>query len=227
MWLGLSIFSQLSITKCGAVCFQFIHFPCDDWENIYASSNYHLQIGSMNYYPLLRARLWNNGMRCMSLYVLKHLGLACFESYSQTYRLRRSNTASTWETCIQIWTTCLFLDANTTSLPDAVSCQHGMLPMIGNLRCCKNIHWGNKGLCHSSMDVCWPHDIVPDKIKSHLNYHCQLTFNDWGIPKHKAEVLPVCIRCTTLLPKQSDILLCITDMYIWFMHLNSPTYSTL
>ena len=30
----------------------------------------HHQIGSMNYYPLLRARSWNNGMRCMSIFLL-------------------------------------------------------------------------------------------------------------------------------------------------------------
>ena len=107
----------------------------------------------MNNYPLFRVSSWNNGMRCVSLYVLMYVGLACFESPSQTYRLHRSSTASTWKTYIRIWTTCLFVDVNTTSLPDAVSCQHGMLPMIGNLRCCKNIHWGNKGLCHSSMSV--------------------------------------------------------------------------
>ena len=128
-----------------------------------------------------------------------------------TTRLHRSITASTWETCFRIWTTCLFLDVNTTSLPHTVSCQHGLLPMIGNLRCCNNIYWGYKGLYHSSMDVCWPHDIVASKIKSHLNYHCQLTCDEWGIPKHKVDVLPVCIRCTTLLPKQADILPCIMD----------------
>ena len=55
---------------CGAVCFQFTHFPCDDWENIYTLSYYHHQIGSMNYYPLFRVRSWNNGVRCMSLYIL-------------------------------------------------------------------------------------------------------------------------------------------------------------
>ena len=32
-----------------------------------------------------------------------------------TIRLHRSNTASTWETLIRIWTTCLFLDANIAS----------------------------------------------------------------------------------------------------------------
>ena len=29
------ILSIIHYTLCGAVCFQFIHFPCDDWENIY------------------------------------------------------------------------------------------------------------------------------------------------------------------------------------------------
>ena len=27
------------------------------------------QIQSMNYYPLFRVRSWNNGVRCMSLYI--------------------------------------------------------------------------------------------------------------------------------------------------------------
>ena len=93
--------------------------------------------------------------------------------------------------------------------------QHGLLPVIGNLRCCNNTHWGNKGLCHSSMDVCWQHDIALSKIKSHSNCHCQLTCDDWGIPKRKAEILPVCIRCTTVLPKQAEILLCITTCNLW------------
>ena len=57
-------------TICGAVCFQFTHFPCDDWDNIYSLSYYHHEIGSMNYYPLFRVRSWNNGVRCMSFYIL-------------------------------------------------------------------------------------------------------------------------------------------------------------
>ena len=35
-----------------------------------ALSYYHHQIGSMNFYPLFRVMSWNNGMRCMSLYIL-------------------------------------------------------------------------------------------------------------------------------------------------------------
>ena len=52
----------------GAVCFQFTHFPCDAWDDIYTLSYYH-QIGSMNYYPLFRVRSWNNGVRYICLYV--------------------------------------------------------------------------------------------------------------------------------------------------------------
>ena len=33
------ILSVIHYTICGAVCFQFTHFPCDDWENICTLSN--------------------------------------------------------------------------------------------------------------------------------------------------------------------------------------------
>ena len=62
------ILSVIRYAIYGAVCFQFTHFPCDDWDNIYTLS-YH-QIGSMNYYLLFRVRSWNNGMPCMSFYIL-------------------------------------------------------------------------------------------------------------------------------------------------------------
>ena len=75
VWVRLSIFFSvihytIHYTICGAVCFQFTHPPCDDWENINILSYYHHQIGSMNYYPLFRVRSWNNGVRCMSFYIL-------------------------------------------------------------------------------------------------------------------------------------------------------------
>ena len=63
------ILSVIHYTICGAVCFQFTHCSCDDWENIYTLSYYHHQIGIMNYYPLFRVRSWNNGVRCMSFYI--------------------------------------------------------------------------------------------------------------------------------------------------------------
>ena len=64
------ILSVIHCTICGAVCFQFTHFSCDDCENIYTLSYYHHQIGSMNYHQLFRVRSWNNGVRCMSFYIL-------------------------------------------------------------------------------------------------------------------------------------------------------------
>ena len=50
VWVRLSIFSPLSfIQYVGLYGFQFTHFSCDDWENIYTWSYYHHQIGCMKY----------------------------------------------------------------------------------------------------------------------------------------------------------------------------------
>ena len=53
------------------------------------------------------------------------------------------------------------------------------------------------------MDVSWPRDIIPSKIKSNLNCRCQLTCDDRETQNTKAKVLPVYIRCTTLLQKHN------------------------
>ena len=50
------ILSVVHYTICGAACFQFSHFRCDDWENTYTLSYYHHQNGSTNYYPSFRFR---------------------------------------------------------------------------------------------------------------------------------------------------------------------------
>ena len=66
------ILSVIHYTICGAVCFQFTHFSCDDLENAYTLSyHHHHQIRSMKYYPLFRVRSWNNGVHCMSFYILR------------------------------------------------------------------------------------------------------------------------------------------------------------
>ena len=41
------------------------------WARFNTLSYYHHQIGSMNYYPLFMVGSWNNGVRCMSLYIPK------------------------------------------------------------------------------------------------------------------------------------------------------------
>ena len=43
-----------------------------DCENIDTLYYHHQQIESMIYYPLFMVRSWNNGMRCISLYILTH-----------------------------------------------------------------------------------------------------------------------------------------------------------
>ena len=63
------ILSVIHYIIYGAVCFQFSHLPCDDWENI----NFVLSSSSNRKYELLPivegVRSWNNGMRCMFLYI--------------------------------------------------------------------------------------------------------------------------------------------------------------
>ena len=72
VWVRLSIFSPLSIIQyVGLYVFSLpISFVMIERIYIYTLSYYHHQIGSMNYYPLFRARSWSNGVRCMSFYIL-------------------------------------------------------------------------------------------------------------------------------------------------------------
>ena len=70
MWVRLNIFSQLSIIQYMGLCVFSLPISLVMVERIYTLSYYHHQIGSMNYYPLFRVRSWNNGMPCMTLYIL-------------------------------------------------------------------------------------------------------------------------------------------------------------
>ena len=65
--------SDLSIifhAKYGAVCIQLTHFSYYECENTCTRSYYHHQIRSMTHLQLFRVRSWNNGMCCMSFYIL-------------------------------------------------------------------------------------------------------------------------------------------------------------
>ena len=98
----------------GAVCFQFTPPPpCDYWENICTLSYYHHQMGSMNYYPLFRVRSWNNGVRCMSFYILmmtssngnifRVTGHLCWEFTGPRWILRtKASDAEVW---CSLWST--------------------------------------------------------------------------------------------------------------------------
>ena len=73
VWVRLSIFSQLSIIRYMGLCVFSLHISLVMVERIYTLSYYHHQIRSMNFYPLFRVRSWNNGMPCMSLYILMNV----------------------------------------------------------------------------------------------------------------------------------------------------------
>ena len=90
--------------------------------------------------------------------------------------------------------------------------------MIGNTRCCNNIHRGNKDLCHCSMDVSWLHDIVPSKIKFNLNCHCQLTCDVWGIPNTKLKYCQ-CTSAALLCCKNTQLFNCIWQIitHVWWL----------
>ena len=77
-WVRLSIFSQLSIIQYMGLCALSLTISLMMIKRIYTLSWYHHQSGSMNYHPLFRARSWNNGMCCMSLYILITL-ISCFK----------------------------------------------------------------------------------------------------------------------------------------------------
>ena len=70
VWVRLSIFSQLSIIQYMGLCVFSLPISLVMIEMIYTLSYYQDQIGSMNYYPLFRARSWNNAMRYMSIFLL-------------------------------------------------------------------------------------------------------------------------------------------------------------
>ena len=81
-------------------------------EIIYTLSYYHHQIGSMTYYPLFRVRSWNNGMRCLSLYILIDL-LSIRFTYNTTNNHKECSWLATDSLCGvwgSGWTTCLLYD---------------------------------------------------------------------------------------------------------------------
>ena len=81
VWVTLSIFSQLSIIQYMGLCVFSLPISLVMIERIYTLSYHHYKIRSMNYYPLFRVRLWNNGMRCMSLIFFWHNGELLFHCF--------------------------------------------------------------------------------------------------------------------------------------------------
>ena len=68
--LRLRQFSQLSCIQYMGLCVFSLPISPVMIVRMCTLSYYHHQTGSMNHQPLFRVRSWNNGMRCMSYYVL-------------------------------------------------------------------------------------------------------------------------------------------------------------
>ena len=68
--LRLRQFSQLSFIEYMGLCVFSLPISPVMIVRMCTLSYYHHQTGSMNHLPLFRVRSWNNGMRCMSYYVL-------------------------------------------------------------------------------------------------------------------------------------------------------------
>ena len=68
--LRLRQFSQLSYIQYMGLCIFSLPNSPVMIVRMCTLSYYHHQTGSMNHQPLFRVRSWNNGMRCMSYYVL-------------------------------------------------------------------------------------------------------------------------------------------------------------
>ena len=72
VWVRLSIFSQLSNIQYMGLCVSVYPFPLW-WLREYTLCLIIIiksEVWTMSYYPLCRVRSWNNGIRCMSLYIL-------------------------------------------------------------------------------------------------------------------------------------------------------------
>ena len=73
VWVRLSIFSPLSIIQYVGLYVFSLPISLVMIERIYILCLIIIiKIGSMNYYPLFRVRSWNNGVRCMSFYLLSY-----------------------------------------------------------------------------------------------------------------------------------------------------------
>ena len=112
VWVRLNIFSPLSITQYVGLYVFSLSISVVMIERIYTLSYFHHQIGSMNYYPLSRVRPWNNGVRCMSSYILmtssnrnifRVTGPFCGE-FTGEFPSQRSLTRGLHVSLIRAWT---------------------------------------------------------------------------------------------------------------------------
>ena len=115
--IHLKPISQLPIIQYVGLCVFSLPISFVMIEIIYTLSYYHLQIGSMNYYPLFRVRSWNNDIRCMSWKMVCAVCLSIFLWIWDMAGLLRG-TFVTWWYYHRIW----------PSVTDMQHCYHARYP---------------------------------------------------------------------------------------------------
>ena len=131
----------------------FSVYPIPSWwlREYIALSYYHHQIGSMNYYLLFRVRSWNNGMRCISLYILLK------ENKSKTLFCKHtciSPTTFIHAFCLHLFSICIYCAVTLVTMGsktfcNSISCRMGgtIISRNGNekfrflARCAYAIHY--------------------------------------------------------------------------------------
>ena len=68
--IKVSSLNYLSCNIWDYVCSVYSFLLCWLWEYVCTFSYHHHQIGSMAHLPLFKVRSWNNGMCCMSFYIV-------------------------------------------------------------------------------------------------------------------------------------------------------------
>ena len=92
VWIRLSIFSQLSIMQYVGLCVFSLPISFVMIERIYMLCLIIIIKSEVwtNYYPLFRVRSWNNGVRCMSFYILNKDNLYGHWAVGATSRVNKN-----------------------------------------------------------------------------------------------------------------------------------------
>ena len=131
VWVRLSIFSQLSIMQYMGLCVFSLPISLVMTERM---SYYHNQIGNMNHYPLFRVRSWNNGVRCMSLYILMLILYNIYSLSQPSFWIMKCSTHNfrwIW-IVIENWLHCYWNGPQKHKTPEAIMNSYKVC--VGNTR---------------------------------------------------------------------------------------------
>ena len=149
-----SIFLVTFCAIYGVVCIQLTHLSYGDCENTCTLSYYHHQIGSVSHLPLFRS--WNNGMRCMSFYILIKVIPYRYEWIGSIFTLIFLAWNMSWCVVSIFFLICHYLQHYTA--------QSALKTFLQNIIYCKNIF--------IEVNSCWQQSILQYMLLQ--NYHNRL-----------------------------------------------------